>query len=164
MKRMLLPKLLALAVPSFLFLAVLWPCGSGTPALADGVCPSPAPSCTSSGTLGTLSGTFTCTMIGTRSDGVVKAQLILVDADGSGSMSVSMVSNSNDSSTSATFGDFSAPITASYCINSDNTTGYITPPSGNGCPLAFVIDNGNAEVRLLNSDEQRAETGVCHKQ
>jgi hypothetical protein len=130
-------------------------------------CPNPLPNCTSSGPLADLSGKFACTGVKTGSDGIVRTELLLLNVNGGGGLSGTQAQNQNSTDPS-TYSDF-APIPSGtiYCVNTDDS-GYITPPAGNGCPLAFVIDNGGAgvrtEVRLLSTQQNRAEAIVCKKQ
>ncbi len=127
------------------------------------VCPSPLPTCSSSGPLSDLpAGSYACTGVTTRSDGIVKGEIVLVTSDGAGNISGKSAQNKNDS-VGTTFKDFSQ-ISSTYCVNTDDT-GYITPsPTSNGCPLAFVIDSGRTEARLLSTEENQAQVLACKKQ
>jgi hypothetical protein len=122
-------------------------------------CPSPAPTCTTSGALTDLSASYACTSVRTDSDGTVKTAILLVNSLGNGTGSVLIAQNDNSTSTT-TYQDFTAQ-TFNYCVNT-NDTGYLTPTGE--CPVAFVIDDGKTEVRLLNSAENRAELLTCKKQ
>jgi hypothetical protein len=159
---------IALLFLSFGFVFIIF-CSlpNGGVANAGGVCPSPTPSCTSSGSnQGDLSGTFACSQVETHSDSTVKVAVSLITADGSGNITLLQAGNSNQTSPT-TFQDFATLTGISYCVNTDDT-GYLFPPGGGGCPLAFIIDNGNgtahSEVRLMDSTENRAVLLTCKKQ
>lgn len=146
-------------------LTLLWGAGS---ALAQEVCPNPLPTCTSSGLLSDLAAaSYACTGVKTGSDGTTKTEILLLTSNGTGGVIGKQAQNKNSTDPS-TYSDFSPiPAGTTYCVNSDDT-GYITPTAGNGCPIAFVIDNGGAgsktEVRLISTQENKAETIVCKKQ
>jgi hypothetical protein len=99
-----------------------------------------------------------------NSNGVVKVSLLVLTLNastgGSGTFSGELNQNSNDGTQTTTFSTQSA--TGNYCINSDNITGVVTP--GGACPLVFALDDGGAEIRLINSADQKAEAVVCRKQ
>jgi len=125
---------------------------------AQSSCP-PLPTCTSTGSLSDLSGTFVCTEIQISSNGVAGTGILSVTSAGDGTLStVLMARNSNNSSETTTYHDFSSQGSATYCLNIDDT-GYVFP--SNGCPLALVIDNGKTEIRLLDSTENNAQAVVC---
>ncbi len=130
-------------------------------AQSGATCPSPAPNCTSSGTL--FNASYGCTEISTDSSNTVRASIILVQFTSSGTVSSEVAHNDNSTNTT-TFKDFTAQSGLTYCINSDQSTGYIFQPTGTGCPLAFVIDNGGTELRFLESQENLAAAGTCRKQ
>ena len=141
--------------------------GRGSPQIAGAAagptCPSPAPSCTTSGTLSNFySGTYGCTLITTNSTGGVQVQLLTITSDGAGNISgQAAVNNNNPSGT--TFSGFTALTTgATYCLNTDNT-GYIFL-AGGGCPLALVIDYYSEEVRLIDTTENQAGAMTCRTQ
>ncbi len=122
-------------------------------------CPSPLPTCTSSGTLADFSGSFACSSVRTDSSGTVKTAILLINSAGNGTGAASIAQNDNSTSTT-TYQDFTAQ-TFTCCVNA-NDTGYLTPTDG--CPVAFVIDDAKTEVRLLDSSENRAELLTCKKQ
>ncbi|MGD1029084.1 hypothetical protein [Candidatus Binatus soli] len=59
---------------------------NGGVANASDVCPSPAPSCTSSGTLSDLKGTYACSKVETDQDNTVKVGIMLFTSTGTGSV------------------------------------------------------------------------------
>lgn len=125
-------------------------------------CPSPAPSCTSSGSLGDLSGTYACTLITTNSAGGTQVQLLTITSDGEGDISGQVASNNNNAS-GTTFSTFTALTTgATYCLNTDDT-GYIFL-AGGACPLALAIDFFQEEVRLIDTTENQAGAMTCRTQ
>ncbi len=150
-------KLLAIAPAVVLTLATLM--ASRTEVGATN-CPSPAPTCSSAGSLTDLSGTYGCTEVSTDSTGTVSVQLLKLDADGAGNITGKSASNSNAAGN--TFSDFSALAAgATYCLNSDDT-GYIFPTGD--CPLALVIDDFLGEVRLIKTAENFAGAMTCRAQ
>jgi hypothetical protein len=141
--------------------------GRGSPqiaaAVAGPICPSPAPSCTSGGTLSDFyAGTYGCTLITTNSAGAVQVQLLAITSDGAGDISGQAAVNNNNAS-GTTFSDFTALTTgATYCL-SPNDTGYIFL-AGGACPLALVIDYYSEEVRLIDTTENQAGAMTCRIQ
>lgn len=132
-------------------------------AAAGPTCPSPAPTCTSSGTLSNFAfGTYGCTLITTNSAGGVQVQLLTITSDGAGNISGQAATNSNNPS-GTTFSTFTALTTgATYCLNTDDT-GYIFL-AGGGCPLALAIDFFREEVRLIDTTENQAGAMTCRIQ
>lgn len=126
-------------------------------------CPSPAPSCTSSGTLSDFSpGTYGCTLITTNSAGGVQVQLLTITSDGQGDISGQAAVNNNNAA-GTTFSAFTALTAgATYCLNTDDS-GYIFL-AGGGCPLALVIDFFQEEVRLIDTTENQAGAMTCRIQ
>lgn len=125
-------------------------------------CPSPAPSCSSTGTLTDFLGLYGCTLVTTNSTGGVQVQLLTIDADGAGNISGQMASN-NNSPSGTTFSAFTALAEgATYCLNTDDT-GYIFL-AGGGCPLALAIDDLLSEVRLIDTTENQAGAMTCRAQ
>ncbi len=123
-------------------------------------CPSPAPTCSSSGVLSDFSGAFACTWISTATTGELKVQLVTLNADGAGNISGTRASNSDG--TGSTFVDFGPPASgATYCLNSDDT-GYIFGLFG--CPWTLVIDDTLGEVRLIETTETNAGAITCRAQ
>lgn len=159
MKRMLL------LIPLLMTLALLWRNGGEVNAAAT--CPSPVPSCTSSGTLSDLIGDFACTLVGTYSDGSVHVSLLELEFNGDGT-GTALNQSSNNNSTGNTFSSWASPGALTYCLNTDagalqtapSATGFLTLP-GAACPIAIIIDDGEDEVRLLDSSLNRALVGVC---
>jgi len=133
--------------------------------IANGqTCPSPAPSCSSSGTLTDFSGTYSCTLVTTNSTGGVEVQLLTFNADGAGNISGGMGASNNNSSSGTTFSAFTALNNATYCLNTDDT-GYIFKAAGSGgCPLALAIDDSLSEVRLIDTTENTAGAMTCRAQ
>ena len=129
-------------------------------AVAGPTCPSPAPICTSIGTLSDFpSGIYGCTLITTNSAGGVRVQLLSITSDGAGNISGQVASNNNNPS-GTTFSTFTALTTgATYCLNTDDT-GYIFL-AGGGCPLALAIDFFQEEVRLIDTTENQAGAMTC---
>jgi hypothetical protein len=127
-------------------------------------CPSPTPSCSGAGLF--AGGNFGCTGVRTDSDGIVRAEVfsfsISPAVGGAGTASTDLTSNDNSSS-GTTFKDFSPQSGITYCVNSDDTTGYFFYPTESECPHAFVIDEGGNELRLLNSEENAAHVITCRK-
>jgi hypothetical protein len=152
-------KFRVLAIVPALALAIL---ALTTPRTGFGAatCPSPAPSCSSSGTLSDFSGTFGCTDVITFTTGQVEVDMLKLVSDGAGNISGSVVSNSNNTGT--TFTDFTA-ITAgaTYCLNTDDT-GYVFGVGG--CPFALIVDDALGEVRLMHTAEGVAGALVCRLQ
>lgn len=164
MKKMLLKKMCG----GIMGASMLTLLGISGPALAQtgNTCPSPLPTCTSSGLLSDFAaGTYACTGVKTNSDGQTKTSLLIITSNGAGSLTGKQAQNTNAPDPS-TYKDFSA-ISATYCVNTDDT-GYLTPGGNSGCPIAFVLDNGGAgprtEARLIDSTENTAEAVVCKKQ
>lgn len=152
-------RLVAIAPALMLVLAAMT-----TPKLAVSAetCPSPAPSCSSAGTLSDFEGIFGCTVVNTESTGEVKVDVLKLDADGAGNISGSVVSNSNGAG--STFVDFSAISGATYCLNTDDT-GYVFGLSPlTACPLALIVDDALGEVRLIKSSENTAGAITCRLQ
>ena len=133
------------------------------PGWAQTVCPSQTLNCSSKGSLADFSGSFACTVV-QAGVYVQKVNLALLTSDGNGNISGKSASDKNDPDTIGTFKDFSnQAVSATYCVNSDDT-GYLFPTSGlAGCPLAFVIDRGKQEVRLLSSASPAAILLTCRK-
>ncbi len=127
-------------------------------------CPSPAPSCSSSGTLPHFTaGNYACSEVETDSTNTTTVGITLITSEGTGSLTVLAAKNNNSTSTT-TFQDFKTSTEISYCVNTDDT-GYAFSPADNGCPMAFIIDNGNgtahSEIRLLDSTESTAKLVTC---
>jgi len=169
MKRMLL------LVPLIIMLALLW--RNGGEVNAASACPSPSPSCASTGTSTDLSGTLACTIVTTQSNGEVKVSLAQLTSAGDGTISSFFTVTNNNAASGSTFTTWTNKGTGTYCINSDESTGFIFPPSGaNACPLALVIDATSSstsvlpgtviatEARLLDSTQNTAGTAVCELQ
>lgn len=154
-----LPRLLLPAFALSLILPALSPAGG----VANGAtCPSPAPTCSTSGTFS--GGNFNCTDVATNSSGGVRVGLLVLSisaaASGSGTFSGELTQNRNDSTITTTFSQ--QAVSGTYCINSDDVTGVVTPSMG--CALVFALDSGATEMRLIDSGEQKAEATVCRKQ
>jgi hypothetical protein len=125
-------------------------------------CPSPAPTCSSSGTPSDLFGTFGCTVVTTDVTGEVTVDLMKLDADGAGNISGSIVSNSNGSG--STFVDFSPISGATYCLNTDDTGYMFGLGPLTACPVALIIDDLLGEVRLIKTTETDAGAITCRAQ
>jgi len=132
-------------------------------AAAGPTCPSPAPTCTSSGTLSDFpSGTYGCTLITSNSAGGVQVQLLTITSDGAGNISGQAATNNNNAS-GTTFSTFTALTSgATYCLNTDDT-GFIFL-AGGGCPLALAVDFFHEEVRLIDTTENQAGAMTCRIQ
>lgn len=125
-------------------------------------CPSPAPACTSTGSLADFKGgTYACSGVQTDSTNTTSVGITLITSTGSGGLTVLEAKNNNSTSTT-TFQDFATETGITYCVNTDDT-GYVF--SLTGCPMAFIIDNGNgtarSEVRLMDSTENIAKLVTC---
>ncbi len=133
----------------------------GRSVYAATTCPSPAPKCTSSSsaTLKGLAGPFGCLGSGTKPNGIDKVSILLVTFDGVGHWTGKGAGN-EDSASGNTFQDFSAD-SGTYCVNSDGT-GYIF--AGDSCPIAMVIDSAKSEIRLIETQENQAQSTICGKQ
>lgn len=137
---------------------------------ASETCPSPAPTCATTGTL-TINGSYSCTAAGLDGSGYPKLSLLIVSftstGAGTGTIAALEAQNTNDPNTIPSYVDFTSG-TGNYCINADNRTGYITLASGGGCPIAiaFAGANGvaNAQFRGINSAENRIRSTVCRQQ
>ncbi len=160
----------ALLLLSFAFICVVFGStrsGGVANAQSTQICPSPAPSCSSSGTLSDLNGNYACSQVKTNSSGVISVSIGLLTYDGNGNVSNLQAKNNNGTSTT-TFQAFEVSNPGTYCLNTDKT-GYIFPStSSSGCPTAFIIDNGNgtanSEVRQMDSTENAAKLMTCRKQ
>ncbi|HLH76641.1 MAG TPA: hypothetical protein VKV28_07540 [Candidatus Binataceae bacterium] len=139
-------------------LALPWSTG---PVWAQSTCPSSVPTCDTNGNPADLSGTFICTVVSVNPTGRVSSGVVTVTSNGAGSITGSQANNNNGSS-STTYSDFAALPGSTYCLNT-NDTGYVFP-SGGGCAMALVIDNGKTEVRLIDTTENNASALVCNKQ
>ncbi len=130
------------------------------------VCPSPAPSCSTKGTLTDLDGAFACSQVETDSSNTVGVGILLFTSAGNGNGTAVLANNDNSTSTT-TYQDFFTLTDIKYCVNT-NDTGYLFLPEGSGCPMPFIIDNGNgasrSEVRLLWSTQNIAGLATCRKQ
>jgi len=140
-------------------------------------CPSPLPSCSSSGstTLAQVSGTYVCTQVGVNNANTVSGAVAVATfsgtsgAGGPGIGTGTANSANNNNGTGSTFTDFSGPIPITYCVNTDGT-GYIfpPPPPSGACPLAAVFDDAVGGVfqegRLIDTTEGNAEAIVCSHQ
>jgi|GEM_PF-4460087 len=134
-------------------------------------CPNPLPTCSSQGNnVEVLNGSYGCTIVTSKSDGTTQVGVAILTAAGLSTINGSVANNSNQSS-GTTYQDFSTQsLTATGCINSDNTTGYLTPQGSNaGCPLAMTVGSLNGsnvatQFRLLDTTEGRAGTIVCKLQ
>jgi len=125
-------------------------------------CPSPAPSCSPGGNPADFTkGNYACSGVQTDSTNTVEVGITLLTSTGSGGLTILQAKNNNSTSTT-TFQDFTTEIGITYCVNTDDT-GYASSPTG--CPMAFIIDNGNgtarSEVRLLDSTENIAKLVTC---
>ncbi len=154
-----------LFVPLVIMVAMLWRAGGGADAALAATCPSPAPSCSSSGldvcaSVGASPCSFACTIVGNRSDGT-HASVAVITLN-SGAVTAVNAAKNDSSGGATTFSAFSSQWTGTYCINSDNITGYLVPTSPTGiCPIALVYNPSILEMRLLDSSENRGEVGVC---
>jgi hypothetical protein len=146
-----------LLVGLVLMTALLMSVGAGVHA----ACPSPLPACATSGNVAVLDDTFGCTLITTSPSGLITVGILEYSFDGSGDTALVQTTN-NNAPTGTTFMPWTTESAGSYCINSDNHTGYIFPASG--CPLAYIIDVGPNEVRLLDTTQNLASTAVCESQ
>jgi len=145
---------------------------AGTAGAQTKTCPSPSPTCAKAGTV-IISGSYSCTEVGLDGSGFPKVGLLVVTltstGDGIGTISGFQAQNTNDPNSSPTFKDFAA-LSSSYCINSDNTTGYLSPGSTNAssCPVAIAFSSvdgvANAQFRSVDSTENRVEATVCRAQ
>jgi hypothetical protein len=129
-------------------------------------CPSPVPTCASSGDVSVLDDIFGCTLVTTSPSGLITVGILEYMFDGAGDTMLVQTTNSNAPS-GTTFMPWTEPSNGSYCINSDNQTGYITPATG--CPVAFIRDvtstfGGQVEVRLLDTTQNLASVAVCESQ
>ena len=140
--------------------------GGVASAQSSQVCPSPAPSCSTKGTLTDLDGAYACSQVETDSSNTVGVGILLFTSTGTGKGTAVLANNDNSMSTT-TYQDFFTLTDITYCVNS-NDTGYLFLPEGSGCPMAFIIDNGNgaahSEVRLLWSTQNTAGLATCKKQ
>jgi hypothetical protein len=134
-------------------------------------CPSPSPTCATTGTV-TISGSYSCTSVGLNANGdpIVRVSVLSFasSGDGVGTISLLDASNTNDPSSSPSYQDF-ASSTGTYCINADNTTGYLNPGStGKNCPLAIAFTSANgvpdAQFRSIDSAENNVEALTCRAQ
>ena len=132
-------------------LGLLMSVGAGVQA----ACPSV--SC-SGGDVSFVFGTFGCTLITTAPSGQVTVGILEYSFDGAGDTSLVQTTNSNAPS-GTTFMPWTPEADGSYCINDDDTTGYIMP--GTGCPVAFVVTVLGNEIRLLDTTQNLASTAVC---
>jgi len=148
-------------MPLMMALAVLWMDGAEVNAAA--VCPSPAPTCKTSGDVTLLVGTYGCTLVSTNSSGVVTVVVSELVFDGFGDMN-NQIQATNNNGAGKTFSPWIDQGAGTYCINT-NQTGYIFPATG--CPLAFTVDTLDdtgtfyAEVRTLDSTQNLAAVAVC---
>jgi hypothetical protein len=135
---------------------------------AQSSCPSV--SCTSTGSLSLLSGSYGCTEVQAQADGTVKLGVVRVTFTPATGLVKGVAANNGNQSSGNTYSDFSANnLGASYCVNSDNTTGYLIPEAGLGCPLALVagsVDKAGVatQIRLINTKQQKSDTVVCKLQ
>jgi hypothetical protein len=87
---------------------------------------------------------------------------------GVGTFSVLSAQNTNDPNTSPSYEDFASQGTGNYCINADNTTGYLGAISVGGCPVAIAFAGANgvayAQFRGINSTENRVQATTCRAQ
>ena len=149
-------------MPLMVALAILWMDGAEVNAAA--VCPSPAPTCTTSGNLTFVSGTYGCTLVSTASNGSVTVVVSQLVFDGFGNMN-NQIQATNNNGAGTTFSPWIDLGAGTYCINT-NKTGYIFPATP-GCPIAFIVDAINLdgtsydEVRTLDSTENLAAVAVC---
>ncbi len=157
---------IALLFLSFAFICVAFGSirnGGVANAQSTSNCPSPAPTCTSTGALTDFQGTYACSEVETDSTNTTTVGITLITSEGTGSLTVLAAKNNNSTSTT-TFQDFKTSTGISYCVNTDDT-GYAFSPADNGCPMAFIIDNGNgtahSEIRLLDSTESTAKLVTC---
>ncbi len=145
---------------------------TGTAGAQTKTCPSPSPTCTTKGTA-IISGSYSCTHVGLDGSGFPQVGLLVVTltstGDGIGTISGFEAQNTNNPNSSPPFKDFAA-FSSNYCINSDNTTGYLSPGSTNAqsCPSAIAFSSvdgvANAQFRTLESTENRIQATVCRVQ
>ncbi|MGD0074267.1 MAG: hypothetical protein ABSD31_07970 [Candidatus Binataceae bacterium] len=131
-------------------------------ARASGSCPS---TITCTGASLPLSGYYSCLQAGGSSDGSTKVQVLVVSfTSGEDSFSAAAAKNSNASS-GTTYSDFSGnTATGTYCLNSDNTTGFLTPSGGGSCQSALTYSQTNKQLRLIDTEDGRATVAVCKAQ
>ena len=138
------------------------------PAAANAACPSPAPNCTSSGTLSLLKGSYGCLAVRADTSNVVQVSILLLTVTAAGIATGTMAKNENLSGGNSTYQDFQSN-SLTYCVNADNTTGYIFPSGSGSCPVPFVLSGVSSSglatrLRAVDSTEQRAQTTVCRHQ
>ena len=166
-----------LLAPLLFWFALLWT--NRADVNAAGGCPSPAPTCSTSGTLSDFCGVqgllifqYACTVVGSYSDGSVHVSLLVLGSTNcNGDISTYEQTSNFNASSGSTFSGWAnvGTQTGSYCLNDDDT-GYLFPPSGQGlCPMAIVVDSaynpsGQPELRLMDTTENRAQVGVCQAQ
>ena len=116
---------------------------------------------------------YSCTLVGLDGSGFPKVGLVVVTltstGDGTGTTSGFQAQNTNNPNSSPTFKDFTS-LSGTYCINSDNTTGYLNPGStnANSCPVAIAFSSvdgvTDAQFRTVDSTENRVSFTVCRAQ
>ncbi len=105
--------------------------------------------------------TFSCTFVGTFSDGSIHTTVAYLTFDCEGNVTAYQAT-SNTNTGGSTFSDWASQGTTTYCIKSDDT-GYIFPPTAASCPISIVLDASQSEIRALDTTPDRAQVGVCEQ-